>query len=119
MKNNNVLFQTKSNDQYVVENGVKYLILNGRKFKVLANDEKFTGKPAEEALERRKENMKLKEDEIRDVMEDKGYSYEEAKDYVEWRSSIGEELFINDVCNGEYDNDKNILPSEWEIKNNM
>lgn len=113
MQNNDVLFQTKSNDQYVVENGVKYLILNGRKFKVLKDGENFTGKPAEEARERRKENLKLKELEIQDVMEEKGYSYEKAKDYVEWRSGIGEELFIQDVCNGEYDDDKNILPSEY------
>ena len=119
MKNNNVLFQTKSNDQYVVENGAKYLVLNGRKFKVLADNENFTGKPVEEARERRKENLKLKELEIQDVMEEKGYSYEEAKDYVEWRSAIGEELFIQDVCNGEYDDGKNMLPSEWEIKNNI
>lgn len=113
MQNNNVLFQSKSNDQYVVENGVKYLILNGRKFRVLKDDENFTGKPAEEANERKKESLRLKELEIQDVMEEKGYSYEEAKDYVEWRSGIGEELFIQDVCNGEYDNDKNMLPSEY------
>lgn len=69
-----------STGQYVIEEGVKYLVLNNRKYRVLKEDEPFTGQG--QSTEKPKTFFKYKNEyvkkEVQYLMENEHMSYEEA-----------------------------------------
>lgn len=100
------------NTNYIIKDGIKYLEINGRLFKVLAPDEPFSkGKVSEELEERRKENKKWKKDYIQSAMEE-GLSRKEAEEKYESMSGACEDYSIQEICDGKYDDDP--MPEDYK-----
>ena len=67
-----------STSQYVIEEGVKYLVLNNRKYRVLKEDEPFTGQTIEKPKTFFKYKNEYVKKEVQYLMENEHLSYEEA-----------------------------------------
>ena len=67
-----------STSQYVIEEGVKYLVLNNRKYRVLKEDEPFTGQTTEKPKTSFKYKNEYVKKEVQYLMENEHMTYEEA-----------------------------------------
>lgn len=67
-----------STGQYVIEEGVKYLVLNNRKYRVLKEDEPFSGQTTEKPKTFFKYKNEYVKKEVQYLMENEHMSYEEA-----------------------------------------
>lgn len=76
-----------STSQYVIEEGVKYLVLNNRKYRVLKEDEPFTGQSTEKAKTFFKYKNEYVKKEVQYLMENEHMSYEEALALIDSESN--------------------------------